>query len=267
MKLGSVPIECLVLLVKSYDIPSLFYNCHSYETQYLLEHIDPPPIPTVYQLIPWPYFVYVCCIADLLTSILLRSPSYLLYSAFLPADVVSVENLLLSLMKSGICPSLCSMLLVNLSVFYLPCMNMHEIHMASYLLPAYLSSYRQSHRISLSIGWFLHMNMFEQYSRYFYDVLFLLMMYLSSVVPRNQVLELVLLFKPSNYKSYLFHVLDSQCFHYYATLCIIESHVQYLLRTGDAGNVNFCSWIIAVFIILFISERGWKLYARERPKL
>lgn len=247
-----------VLVFKSYNIPSLCYNYYNPETSYQQEFIRPPGVPTVYQVIPRRCFVYFSGICDILTARLMGSERYLLLSMFLPADAISLENLLLVLMERGH-RSLCGMLLAHMSIFYIPLLTDEHLHVVSYMYPAYRKSYNESHKISLNISWFLHLNMFEQYSRYFHDILYAVFVYLLNMVPREQRMEIVLLFKPSNYKSYLLHVADSPLFHLYLLVFVLESYIQHLFRTSGTGNPNFVNWCSMAFVGMFVLERRWKI--------
>ncbi|KMV66554.1 hypothetical protein M970_020280 [Encephalitozoon cuniculi EcunIII-L] len=253
----------LILMLRSYDVPSLCYNYHSPEANYQQEFLRPPAIPTVYQVIPMKYFTCVSGACDLIVSRLIGSERYFIYSSFLPADAISIENLLLVLMKKGY-EDIASVLLVHLSVFYAPLLSASNAYVLSYLYPAYEKDYENAHRPSLSITWFFHLNIFPQYARYFYDVFYALMLYLFSIVPRGQKIEILLLFKPSNYKSYLLYIADSPLAHFYLLVFILESYVQYLFRVRGVGNPNFLNWSYLIFTCLFILERRWKILMKQK---
>ena len=218
-----------ILMLKSYDSP---------ETNYQKEFIRPPSHPTIHQIIPRRYFPCVSGICDIVTARLMDSDRYLMLSLLLPADLVSFENLLLVLMERGY-SGVCGMLLTHLSIFYAPFLTNEYMYVISYLYPMNRKSYEDSHRISVGISWFFHLNMFAQYSRYFYDVLYLVMIYLSSIVPKEQRIEIVMLFKPSNYKNYLLHVAHSPFIHFYLLFFVLENYVQYLFSSDGVGNPNF----------------------------
>lgn len=250
-------LYALVLLLKSLDIPSICYNHCNPETLYQQEFIRPSPVPTLYQIVPRRLFVHVSAVCDILTAELLGSQKYLVYSLLLPADAMSLENLLLVLMRRGH-HDLCALALAHLSVFYAPLLTPAHASVVSYLLPAYTRSHETSHRTSLSITWFFYLNMFAQYSRYFFDLLYLLMVYILSIVPSEQRPEIILLFKPSNYKSYLLHIAESPLIHFYLMVFVVENYIQHLFRTSGTGNPNFINWCCVALAAIFLVERRWK---------
>lgn len=251
-----------VIMFKSYDIPSICYNYYSPEAGYQKEFVRPSSFPTVYQVIPRRYFAFVSGVCDILTSRLVNSDKYLVLSMFLPADIVSLENLLLVLMERGY-NGICGMLLTHLNVFYAPFLTGEYIYAMSYLYPMYKRSYETSHKMSVNILWFFHLNMFAQYGRYFYDVLYVVMIYLFSVVPEEQRIEITLLFKPSNYKNYLLHISHSPFLHFYLSVFILENYVQYLFSDG-VGNPNFINLCCITFVTIFILERRWNVLRRQQ---
>lgn len=253
----------LILVLRSHDIPAACYNYHDPETNYQQEFLRPFPAPTVYQIVPRTWFVHVSAACDLVTAKLMNSDEYFFYSSFLPADAVSIENLLLVLAERGY-KELANTLLAHLSVFYAPLLTSSNGYVLSYLYPAYRKDYESAHRPSLSITWFFHLNIFPQYGRYFYDVFYALMVYLFSMVPEDQRIEIILLFKPSNYKSYLPHLINSPLLHFYVLLLVLETYIQYLFRTSGVANPNFLNWSYLVFTSLFILERRWKMLKGQK---
>ncbi|AFN82501.1 hypothetical protein EROM_020260 [Encephalitozoon romaleae SJ-2008] len=243
----------LILVLRFYDVPSFCYNYHSPETHYQQEFLKPSTIPTVYQIIPRKYFIYVSAICDFTVSRLMNSEKYFIYSSFLPADSISIENLLVILGKAH--KDATSFLLTHLSVFYAPLLTRSSSYVLSYIYPAYRKDYENSYRPSLSIAWFFHLNIFPQYSRYFYDTFYALMIYIFSLVPEDQRMEIILLFKPSNYKNYLLYIVDSPLFHFYLLIFVVENYIQYLFKIHGIGNPNFLNWSYLAFTCLFIFER------------
>lgn len=243
----------LILVLRFYDVPSFCYNYHNPESHYQQEFLKPPTIPTVYQIIPRNYFIYVSTICDFTVSRLMNSEKYFIYSSFLPADAISIENLLVVLGKAH--KDITSFLLTHLSVFYAPLLTRSSSYVLSYIYPAYRKDYESAYKPSLSIAWFFHLNIFPQYSRYFYDMFYALMLYIFSIVPEDQRMEIILLFKPSNYKNYLLYMADSPLFHFYLLIFVVENYIQYLFRIHGIGNPNFLNWSYLAFACLFILER------------
>lgn len=255
----------LIFIFRSYDVPSLCYNYYDPESCYQQEFLKPSPIPTVYQVVPRKYFVYVSGVCDFIVSRLINSEKYFIYSSLLPADAISMENLLLVMLEKGY-RDIAGFFLANLSIFYVPILTASNLYVLSYLYPAYKKDYENAHKPSLSITWFFHLNIFSQYSRYFYDMFYVLMIYLFSIVPEEQKMEIILLFKPSNYKSYLLYMAESPLFHFYTLIFVLENYVQLLFRIYGIGNPNFLNWSYLAFTCLFIFERRWIMLMKEPYK-
>ncbi|KAG5859473.1 8TM microsporidial transmembrane domain-containing protein [Encephalitozoon hellem] len=253
----------LVLALRFYDIPSFCYNYYNPESCYQQEFLKPSAIPTIYQIIPRRCFVYISAICDFIVSRLVNSEKYFIYSSFLPADVISIENLLVVLEKHE--KDITSFLLTHLSVFYAPLLTSASSYALSYIYPAYKKDHENAHKPSLSVTWFFHLNIFPQYSRYFYDIFYALMVYIFSIVPEEQKMEIILLFKPSNYKSYLLYIADSPLLHFYLLIFLLENYIQYLFRIHGIGNPNFLNWSYLAFTCLFILERRWRILMPQKP--
>ncbi|KAH9412074.1 8TM microsporidial transmembrane domain-containing protein [Ordospora pajunii] len=264
IKLKSLLLYMTILILKSYDIPSLCYNYYNPESIYQQMFLKPSIVPAVYYFIPRKYFIVISCICDLLVAFMLNSEKYLICSIFFPADAISIENLLIALLKKGY-NELPAAILTSMNTFYAPLLSGSNAFVLSYVFPhLFEAEFTNSHRPSLSVTWFFHLNMFSQYARYFYDTFYALMAYMAFTVPEKYKLEIILLFKPSNYKSYLPFIVHSPVLHFYLLFFVLENYIQYLFRIRGVGNPNFINWCCVAFNSLFILERRWKtLKARE----
>ncbi|KAM0671569.1 hypothetical protein CWI42_020550 [Ordospora colligata] len=264
IKLKRLFLYMAILVFKSYDIPSLCYNYYNPESIYQKMYLRPTITPAVYHFIPRKHFVLVSCICDFITAFVLNSEKYLICSMLVPADSISIENLLIVLLKKGY-NELPITILTTMSTFYAPLLSGNNAFILSHAFPRlFEAEFRNSHNPSLSVTWFFHLNIFSQYARYFYHTFYALMTYMTFAVPEKYKLEIILLFKPSNYKSYLPFIVHSPVLHFYLLFFVLENYIQYLFRIKGVGNPNFINWCCVAFNLLFIIERRWKtLKARE----
>src|SRR5690349_11403337 len=144
ISLKKISLHGFIFLIKFYDLPSICYNYYDPEINYQREFIKPSSIPTIYQIIPRKYFTIISGICDFLVSRLIDSDKYFILSSFLPADIISFENLLLVLMKKGY-HGICGMILTHLNIFYAPILTNEYLYILSYLYPVYEKSYETSH--------------------------------------------------------------------------------------------------------------------------
>lgn len=203
---------------------------------------------------------------DLLSSLMIDDPAYFLCTAVLTNDLVSLENFLLIARERlpGLKP-LIGAVLFNLNAYYLPLLfeNTQSLSLvllldSSALVAMYNNAYERCHVPSLNTFWMFHLNMFKQYSRYFFDVLTLSFIYMCSV--SDCTMFMITLFNNTHYKNFLFAAkyFDLELVHMYTTLMATHAYLMHLFTLNGTANLNFVNWICLIFCGLFCFEMYYK---------
>ncbi|KAL0266069.1 UNVERIFIED_CONTAM: hypothetical protein PYX00_011786 [Menopon gallinae] len=212
---------------------------------------------------------------DLLSSVLLDDPSYFLLAVFLNNDLVSLENLLLVVRyRCPVLVPLADLMLLHLNPYYIPLLfadirtlSLALVLQGSSALEIYEEAYRKCHLPSLNAQWLFHMNMFQQYNRYFFDIFNLSFAYFC-IVSKHTVF-MIFLFNQSYYKSFLFvyKLFGLQLGSFYAALIAVHAYLMFVFRLNGVANLNFVNWVCLVFNTLLCFEMYYKKKISKKRKL
>lgn len=171
---------------------------------------------------------------DIINFFYIRKLNFLFLSLMLPSSFSSIEIFILLSKKESLLQ-----ILTYINPFYI--ILEKELN----LFPLFINFdnfYENSHLVNLNNNWFSNLNIFDQYSKFIYKIIWLNYLYISKLM--NQKYLLIFLFKPSDLKYLLFLYYHYELnMGYFYFLC----GVVYLFLTNDVFkngvvNLNFVNW-------------------------
>lgn len=197
------------------------------------------------------YFNILCFLCDLFVGWKLGCLDYVLYSALFPYDLSNIQNaLVLGSQNMAI------LLDPVFAVLHVP------FHILVWLLPVlfifyskelfliYENGYRNNHIPSLNGLWFMHLNMFEQYSKLAYT----LSLVMSYFLGRRDMRLLPVFLNGSCFRSFLPFIIRSPFLNIYIMLGVLFEYFMCQFNKSDIVNTNFMMWIALIFDCLYLLD-------------
>lgn len=211
-------------------------------------------------------FMRICMtLCDILTFYKIQDTNYLIYNAFTPVNIGSLENLL----------EIYDCIYTQSILDALNTVNFNSYHSSKALpelkkIKHFLSTNKNNnnnfyinynislfgttnnyHKITLNAMWFLHLNMDKQWSamvRNIYHVVFLTV--------RNIDPRLSLLLKPGvSFTNYLLYIIHSKYINAFYAVYLVWEYLVTNFRGGRVVGTNFIMWVSVVFSMMYIYDK------------
>lgn len=268
----------ILFIVRMFDFSSYFFN-HKEDRLHIYQNIH------LYKgdLI---VFKILCAISDLAVCYKIGDINYIVYTLFFPSDIHSIINFILFVCPNEVYltkylinfkPNYLSLLKGNISVssamlnlgsagFYQiteyanikPLNNILRSTIFQNLTIPYRLGYQNNHIPCLNILWYLHLSIFEQYSKVVYSLSLILSIFLLYSAP----FLLPLFVNGSSFIAYLPFILKSKYLNIYFVLALLFERLFMQFRDSDIVNTNFLVWVSTIFCTLYILERKYEVEQR-----